>query len=501
MLATVGAATVFGVQGRQVRVEVHVSNGLPGFTIVGLPDTSCREARDRVRAALLSSDLKWPQRRVTVNLAPSGLRKVGSGLDLAIAVGILVADGQVRPEATRDRAFLGELGLDGALRGVPGMVPLLDAIEASEIVLPRDSGGLRIEGDGPIYRTISNLKQLFAVFENDEPWPEPPPVVASLAVDATLDLADVAGQEVPRLALEVAAAGHHHLLFVGPPGTGKTLLASRIPGILPDLDNEQRREVSRIFSAAGLTRPLNLLRPPFRSPHHGASTVSLVGGGSKSMSPGEISLACHGVLFLDELGEFSVSGLESLRQPLERGEIEISRAALSVTLPAKFLLVAAMNPCPCGQDGGPGSCRCSDASKSRYTRRLSGPLMDRFDLRVLVTRPKPSQLLGKRDGESTEQVRERVGFARQRAESRGVTANAYLSDAQVDDEFPLQPDGRSYLEKLLIRGDLSGRGLRRVKLVAVTLADLERRDPLLDHKSLAAAVSLRSSVRRLADIS
>ncbi|MFV1990820.1 MAG: YifB family Mg chelatase-like AAA ATPase, partial [Acidimicrobiales bacterium] len=315
MLATVGSATVFGVEGRAVHVEVYVSNGLPGFTIVGLPDTSCREARDRVRAALLSSGLNWPRRRVTVNLAPSGVRKAGSGLDLAIAVGILIADDQLPGEVAKDRAFVGELGLDGTLRGVAGIVPLLDAMQASEVVLPLECSMPTDELDDVRYRGVACLQDLVLALEGEAPWPEQPVISEVADAEILADLGDVVGQPVPRTAVEIAAAGRHHLLLVGPPGAGKTLLATRLPGILPELDPRECREVARIYSAAGVTRSYRSTTPPFRAPHHGASTVSLVGGGTALMRPGEISLACHGVLFLDELGEFSVTALESLRQP------------------------------------------------------------------------------------------------------------------------------------------------------------------------------------------
>ncbi len=497
MLATVGSATVFGVEGRAVHVEVHVSNGLPGFTIVGLPDTSCREARDRVRAALLSSGLKWPQRRVTVNLAPSGVRKAGAGLDLAIAIGILIADDQITADAARDRAFVGELGLDGTLRGVPGIVPLLDAMHASEIVLPMECVVPPDDLEIVKYRGVSSLCELVMALEGKAPWPVQPEFGESVESSSLLDLADVVGQPVPRIAIELAAAGRHHLLLVGPPGAGKTLLASRLPGILPALNAREARAVARIYSAAGVSRSLRSVAPPFRAPHHGASTVSLVGGGTSLMRPGEISLACHGVLFLDELGEFSVTALESLRQPLERGSINISRASATATLPADFLLVAAMNPCPCGQDGAPGDCRCSDAARQRYSRRLSGPLMDRFDLRVIVGRADPVQLLAPPNGEESASVLERVKAARSRAEERGVRANAELSPRALEDHCTLGAGANDVLQRLLSKNDLTARGLHRVRTVALTMADLAGEAPVLTRENLVLATSLRAPVSQL----
>lgn len=493
MLAIIPSAVPFGVDGRPVTVEVHASGGLPCLTLVGMPDTACREARDRVRAACLASGLPWPQKRITVNLAPSSLRKTGSGLDLAIAVGVLVAAGEVAAETVGDTGFLGELGLDGSLRRVPGTVPLVEALSTGAVVVPPAVASEAALVGRHRVRAAPTLRQLVDALRGDEPWPDLPPPPDPPASAPPPDLADVRGHRMARLGLELAAAGGHHLLMVGPPGSGKTMLAQRLPGLLPPLTREEALETTRVHSAAGLPLPGGGLvqRAPLRAPHHSASLVSLIGGGTAAMRPGEVSLSTNGVLHLDELGEFPASVLDSLRQPLEEGVVRVTRARAAAAFPARFLLVASTNPCPCGEGGPPGVCECSEASRLRYVRRLSGPLLDRFDLRIEVVRPEAGELLAGPPGEGTAEVAARVARARSRAHRRGVRCNAELSAAALDALAPLSGGAALLLEQSLRRGMLSARGLHRLRRVALTLADLAGRDGPQTEEDVCTAMQYR----------
>ena len=493
MFASVRSATLLGIQGTPISVEVHIGSGLPGFTVVGLPDEACREARDRVRAALLSSGCEWPNKKITVNLAPSSHRKGGVGLDLALAVGIVAAQNGLPVNALSNFAFVGELGLDGSLRPVPGAAPLVAAVrDYRAVVAPANVREAAVAEPRDVL-TSTTLRGVIDALCGNGSWEAPSLRNEVIPVASVTDMADVRGQPAARLAAEVAAAGGHHVLFVGSPGAGKTMLAQRIPGLLPPLAGSDAVTATMIHSAAGAQLPAGGLvtLAPFRAPHHSASMIAMVGGGSGALRPGEVSMAHGGVLFLDEVGEFMPSVLDALRQPLEEGSVRIARANAGITLPARFLMVGATNPCPCG-GGAPGACVCNETARARYVRRLSGPFLDRFDLRVSVSATAVDDLLDVNDAEPTESIRKRVIEVRHISAQRSGGLNARLSPSELDTHAALTQSARLILRRELESGRLTGRGYHRIRRVARTLADLSGCTGVIDDPFVSAALVMRT---------
>ncbi len=472
-LAVVYSRALTGMSAPEVVVECHLGNGLPAFNLVGLAEAEVREARDRVRAAIQQSGYEFPARKITVNLAPADLPKESGRFDLPIALSVLAASGQLPAGTLADHEFAGELALTGRLRPIRGaLAMLLSARGAGRVfVLPEESAGEAALVDGGRVLAAGSLLAVCAHLAGREPLAAPPPVETAAAADYP-DLADVKGQASARRALEVAAAGGHSLLMSGPPGTGKSMLAQRLPGILPPVTDAEALETAAVHSLLGPFRPERWKLRPYRAPHHSASAVALVGGGG-SPRPGEISLAHHGVLFLDELPEFPRQALEMLREPLESGRITISRAARQADFPARFQLVAAMNPCPCGWLGHPsGKCRCTPDQVARYRGRLSGPLLDRIDLAVEVPALPETDLLGAAAGEPSAAVRARVAAARARQIERQGKPNADLAGREIDRHCPPDAAGEALLKHAIARLNLSARAFHRVLKVARSVADL-----------------------------
>jgi len=475
-LATARTRALVGIQSPEVNVEVHLARGLPSLSIVGLPDTAMRESRDRVKAAIVHAGFEFPRQRVVVNLAPADLPKEGARFDLPIALGILAAAGEIPESAIEDHCFLGELSLSGALRPVNGVLPAACACaEAGQrLVVPEGNGpeaALASEADS---RVAAHLLEVASALADQTPLRKTEPAPHHFP-DAAADLAEVRGQHQARRALEVAAAGGHSLLFVGPPGTGKSMLASRLPGILPEMNDSEALEAAAVASVSGEgLNPARWRQRPYRCPHHTASAVALVGGGSQP-KPGEVSLSHRGVLFLDELPEFSRHVLEVLREPLESGEIHISRAARRATFPARFQLVAAMNPCPCGYLGDPlRACRCTEEQVQRYRQRISGPLLDRIDIQLSVPRPSREQLRPDAPpGESSDEVRQRVIEAREIQAQRQSQLNAQLGSQEISRFCVPAAMAQQLIEQAMERFGLSGRAYHRILRLARTLADLE----------------------------
>jgi magnesium chelatase family protein len=500
MLARLESAAVFGVDAYPVHVEVDVGLGLPFFRMVGLPDASVRESRDRVRAAIRNSGFDFPSHRVTINLAPADVRKAGSAFDLPIALGILAAEGVVRTDLT-NIVLVGELSLDGSIHAARGVLPIAAGARkrgATALLLPAPNAaeaavvsGLRLL---PV-QTLVEAVHLLNLSASEWPTTSYQTMAAGVPSEATIDLRDLRGQAFARRALEIAAAGGHNLLMMGSPGAGKTMLARRLPGILPPLSFDESLECTAIHSVAG-TLPSGtglLVERPFRAPHHTISDVALVGGGAVPR-PGEISLAHHGVLFLDEMPEFSRHVLDVLRQPLEEGRITVARAARTVSFPARFVLVAAMNPCPCGYRGDPQrACRCTPQQVARYRGRLSGPLLDRLDLVVEVQPVAIADLTGEANGESSSSVRARVLAARERQLSRPGRAgrlNANLHGRAFERVCAVDEVGCRLLERSAERLRLSARGFHRVLKVARTVCDLVG-DARIEAAHIAEALQYR----------
>ena len=490
-LAVVHSRALTGIDAPPVTVEAHLGNGLPSFSIVGLPEAAVRESRDRVRSAILNSGFEFPARRITVNLAPADLPKEGARFDLAIALGILAASGQIPPPAPDRHVFLGELALGGALRPVHGVLPAAAALhgDGAELVVPADNAAEAALVPDLAVRPAPDLLAVCAHLTGAETLPLQPPTGGAGHAPEAPDLADVRGQRHAKRALEIAAAGGHSLLLFGPPGTGKSMLAERLPGLLPPMSHAEALETAAVHSVAG--RPFDPAawgRRPFRAPHHTASGVALVGGGGHPR-PGEIPLAHNGVLFLDELPEFDRRVLEVLREPLETGRITISRAARQAEFPARFQLVAAMNPCPCGHLGDPGGrCRCTPEQVQRYRARLSGPLLDRIDLHVEVpVLPSGAPASG--------EVRERVAEAAARQRERGAP-NARLSGPALEAACALDAESRALLAAAVSRLGLSARAHHRILRVARTIADLAGKETIAT-AHLAEALGYRQLDRPL----